>query len=129
MKPEEFCNKSNGKPWENRAEGGGKYDCWGLVIASFRDIEGIELPSISGYSDKGCDVKDAVTSDDLKQFKEAQPTDGAIMTVFDNKGKMLHVGRCLCGRVLHSTQAMGVRWETYQAINRRFKNVRYYKYA
>lgn len=129
MKPEDFCNKANGKPWVNRAEGDQAYDCWGLVLASFREIEGVELPQISGYGDLSLDCRNAVNNDDLGKFSESQPTNGAIMVVFNNKKQVTHVGRCLCGRVLHSTARMGVKWEPYQTINRTFKNVRYYKYS
>lgn len=124
-----FCEKTNGKPWVNRAEGNKAYDCWGLVLASFREVDGIELPKVDGYADENCSTGDALTSDYMSKFSESQPTNGAIMATFDNRGNLTHVGRCLCGRVLHSTEALGVRWETYQAINNKFKNVRFFKYA
>ena len=126
--PEQFCEITNGKPWVNRAEGNGAYDCWGLVLASFREIDGIELPQISGYADKKCQTGNAVTQADLAKFTESQPTNGAIMAIFSNSGKLQHVGRCLCGRVLHATKGLGVRWDTYQSINSRNRNVRYFKY-
>jgi cell wall-associated NlpC family hydrolase len=128
MKAAEFCEKVTGIPWVNRGESFDGMDCWGLCILSFREIDGIELPQISGYADKSKSTGEAVTQTDLDKFTESQPTDGAIMTIFNNHGKMVHVGRCLCGRVLHSTEALGVRWETYQAINSRNRNVRYFKY-
>ena len=128
MTPEDFCNKANGKPWVNRAEGNGAYDCWGLVIASFREIEGLELPSVAGYADKDCATSDAAKNIDMSRFIESQPRNGAIMAIFDNRGNLEHVGRCLCGRVLHATEALGVRWDSYRAINQRNKNVRFFKY-
>lgn len=127
---EEFCNKTNGKPWVNRAEGESAYDCWGLVVASFREVDGVELPQISGYEDKECTTEDV--GDEAARlgcFLPSQARDGAIMVVYNNHDKITHVGRCLCGRVLHSTQSMGVRWDHYQSINNQFKNVRFVKYA
>ena len=123
-----FCEKANGKPWVNRAEGPHEYDCWGLVLASFREVDGFELPRLDGYSDKDCKTEDALTPDYLSKFSESQPTDGAIMTIFNSKGRLEHVGRCLCGRVLHATQGLGVRWDTYQSLTAKHINVRYYKY-
>lgn len=128
MTPEDFCNNANGKPWVNRAEGPDSYDCWGLVVSSFREIDGKELPNVPGYADKNCSTADAAKQIDMRKFRPCQPRNGAIMAVFDNKGNLEHVGRCLCGRVLHATSGLGVRWDTYQAINRRNKNVRYFKY-
>ena len=128
MTPEDFCNNANGKPWVNRAEGPDSFDCWGLVLASFREIDGIELPSIPGYADKKCSTEQAAKQVNMSRFNECQPRNGAIMAIFKNNGDLEHVGRCLCGRVLHATSGMGVRWESYQAINRRNNNIRYYKY-
>ncbi len=124
----EFCNKANGKPWVNRAEGPDSYDCWGLVLASFREIEGIELPNITVYKDKHCATNEAVTKSDLAKFTEVGPIDGAIMTISNNAGGLIHVGRVLCGRVLHATDTLGVRWESISSINSRNKNIRYFNY-
>lgn len=127
---EDFCNKVNGAPWVNRAECDGAYDCWGLVIASFREVDGVELPQLSGYQDKNCATEKAgEEAARLGCFTESQARDGSIMVVYDNHKNITHVGRCLCGRVLHSTQGMGARWDTYQSINQQFKNVRFVKYA
>lgn len=124
----EFCNKYNGTPWVNRGESVLGADCWGIVLASFREIEGVELPVISGYGDKECSTSDAVTAADLSKFSGSAPVDGAIMVVFDNKGGVSHVGRCLCGRVLHATEALGVVHGTYQSLNNKYSNIRYFKY-
>lgn len=128
IKAEQFCEKANGKPWVNRAEGNGAYDCWGLVLASFREVDGIELPKLAGYDDKKCSTSDAARQMDMSRFTLSQPVNGAIMCILDNKENLIHVGRCLCGRVLHATKGLGVRWDTYQSINSRNRNVRYFKY-
>ena len=125
---ENFINKYIGAPWVNRGESVKGVDCWGLVLASYREIDGIDLPQISGYGDADCATGDAVTNKDLSQFSEAQPANGAIMCIFDDNNKMVHVGRCLLGRVLHASDGIGVRWSQYSAINKIHKNVRYYKY-
>jgi len=129
MTEEEFCNYAVGKPWKNRAEGPIAFDCWGLVLDSYRKIDGIELPAAAGYADKNCPTSEAAKSIDMENFTLCQPTNGAIMAVFDNKDNLLHVGRCLCGRVLHATRGLGVRLDTYQSINNKHRNVRYFKYG
>lgn len=128
LTPEEFINKYIGVPWVNRGESTKGIDCWGLVLASYREIEGIELPQISGYSNEECPTAQAVTKKDLSQFSEAQPANGAIMCIFDDNDQMIHVGRCLLGRVLHASAGLGVKWSTYSALNKIHKNMRYYKY-
>ena len=128
MTPEDFINKIIGLPWVNRGEDFDGVDCWGLCILSFRKIDGVELPVVAGYADVNCSTGDAAKQVDMQQFTECQPSDGAIMCVFDNKANLLHVGRCLCGRVLHATKGMGVRHDTYRSINSAHRNVRYFKY-
>lgn len=128
LTPEHFINKYIGAPWVNRGESVKGVDCWGLVLASYREIEGVDLPQISGYGNKECSTGDAVTKNDLRKFSEAQPANGSIMCIFDDKGQMVHVGRCLLGRVLHASDGIGVKWSTYSALNKIHKNVRYYKY-
>jgi len=128
MTPEEFCNSANGKPWVNRGEDFTGMDCWGLVLLSFREIDGVELPSVAGYADKDCATADAAKQMDMSRFTESQPRNGAIMAIFKNNGELMHVGRCLCGRVLHATRGLGVRWDSYLAINNQNRNVRYFKY-
>ncbi len=119
----EFIEKAIGAPWVNRADSNGEYDCWGLITASFLEVDGVELPAVDGYKSKECTIgKAAIKMLRTGSFKKAQASDGAIMTVTNNKGLITHVGRCMHGRVLHSTERMGVRWETYSAINSQFKN-------
>lgn len=131
MKADEFCNIVNGKPWVNRGEDiYTGVDCWGLVVASFRHVDGVELPILTGYTDKECSTERAgEEAKRLNIFQQSQATNGAVMVVMNNRGLITHVGRCLCGRVLHATKSMGARWDTYQSISNQFKNVRYYRYA
>ena len=44
---ESFVQATNGKPWKDRAQGPEFYDCSGLVIESYKRIDGITVDSIS----------------------------------------------------------------------------------
>ena len=131
MTESEFCNKAIGVPWVNRGESlETGADCWGLVIESFRLIDGVTLPILSGYLDADCSTGEAAKeAEKTGLFLPSQARNGSIMCVFNTKGLITHVGRCLAGRVLHSTERMGVRWDTYRTVNTQFKNVRFYRYA
>ena len=128
MEEIDFINKYLGVEWVNRGEDVNGIDCWGLVLASFREIDKRELPSVAGYADINCSTEDAAKTVDMGLFSESQPTNGAIMTILNTKGDITHVGRCLAGRVIHATSALGVRLDTYQTINDKYRNVRYIKY-
>lgn len=125
----EFCELANGKPWVNRAEGMDCFDCWGLVIASFRHVDGLEMPQSEKYGDPNCSTGEAAT-DVLSTglYSQCEPTEGAIVCVYDNHGNMTHVGRILCGRVLHASMGLGVRHDTIKLFIRAHSNVRFYKY-
>ena len=129
MKPEEYINNTVGKPWVNREEGPNSFDCWGLVLDSYRKVDSLELPQINGYNDKDCETsvaaKEALNS---KKYVKCQPSDGAIMAAFFND-KLVHVGRCLCGGVLHATEGIGVRFDKYRLILATQQHVEYYRYA
>lgn len=127
----EFCERVNGSPWVTRSEGPDSFDCWGLVLYSFRAVDGVELPQIKGYADPHMSTEEAAGDNHtLPCFSRCKPQDGAIMVLFNTKGQITHVGRCLAGRVLHATSALGVVWETYGAITKRYGSmVQYFKYS
>ena len=124
----DYCNAAIGKPWINRAEGPDAFDCWGLVLDSFRKIDGVELPSISGYA-SGATTASAVSDSDMQHFKPTKPANGVIALYYDHKG-LAHVGRILFGRVLHATEGLGVKWDRIEALARKpqFIKVEYFKY-
>lgn len=129
MNAEDYVNSTIGKPWVNRAEGPEEFDCWGIVIDSFRKVDGVELPQINGYVDEECNVSVAAKEAlDSRMYAKCQPTNGAIMAAFRGEN-LVHVGRCLCGGVLHSTEGMGVRFDKYRLVAAINERVEYYKYV
>jgi len=130
MTESEFCDKFIGVAWVNRGESECGCDCWGLVMASFREVEGVELPQIAGYANPDCPTTEAAKgAEDMECYQECRPKNGAIAAVFDRKGRIEHVGRILCGRVLHATSALGVRHDTIRSFTRIYPTARYYEYA
>lgn len=127
MNATDYVNSVVGKPWVNRAEGPDEFDCWGLVIDSFRKLDGIELPQISGYVDPECKTSVAANEAIISgNYETCKPHDGAIMTAYYG-GKLVHVGRCLCGGVVHASEGLGVKFNSYRAIESTNQKVEYYK--
>lgn len=136
MTPNEFIIRTLGKPWVNRATGPESYDCWGLVIASFKEIDGIELPSIEGYLKAETKTFKAALTEMIKPWwvlsGNQQGNDGDVVAYFDHKGRFTHVGRVLGGGVLHSSGESGVggvKWERKEIVSMRFHRTEYRKYA
>lgn len=135
MTKNEFINHAIGKPWVNRATGPNSYDCWGLVIASFRDIDGIELPKINGYMESECGTD--LAAKEGKQFKcyeKSTGIEGDIVCIYNENGDFVHVGRLLNGRVLHAwgqgCDGTGqVKWDRIELLKRLFNRVEFGRYA
>lgn len=92
----DWINAVAGKPWVDRADGPNEFDCWGLVIDSYRRIDGVELPDVQGYSSgEAIEQIGAPVRDSLGWPESEAPLDGAVFCVYLNNGDMIHVGRVL----------------------------------
>ncbi len=129
MKAEDYINEVVGKPWAICAEGPDSFDCWGLVLDSFRRLDGVELPQVTRYTNepdsKGASGALAIQSG---SYIKCEPHDGAIMAAFLD-GNFVHAGRCLCGGVVHATRGLSVRFDKYRVIKATNQHVEYFKYA
>lgn len=101
MKPSDYINEVVGKPWQRGADGPSAFDCWGLIIDSFRKIDGIELPSIGEYSVAVADDKMVEALSAQRWHKLEKPKDGCVVCCFVD-GSLQHVGRLFYGKMLHS---------------------------
>lgn len=92
----DWINAVVGKPWVDRADGPDKFDCWGLVVDSYRRIDGIELPDVTGYAaGEPIEAIGAPVRDSLGWPEVPNATDGAVFCVYLSNGDMVHVGRVL----------------------------------
>ena len=98
MTPAEYVNSVSGKPYKLGATGSA-FDCWTLVVDSFDKIDGIELPAI-GERDGYSVHKPALHA--IKRYRKCARKEGAIAMCVDSHGLMVHVGRVLCGGILHA---------------------------
>ena len=110
----------------------GGLDCWGLVIDSFKRIDGIDLPELSAYAD--LDLKNGI-SEALNKGRWEQldaPQLGCVVACFKSD-TLVHVGRYFCGQMLH---AVGKRERTFgnvclwkmQNVERMFDKLEFYKW-
>ena len=105
----DWINAVAGKPWVDRADGPDGFDCWGLVVDSFRRIDGVELPDVTGYdSGDPIEVIGSPVRDDYGWPEIEKPADGAVFCVFLSNGDMVHVGRALLADgILYAVHAAG----------------------
>lgn len=131
MTPAEWCNDVCGKPWVDRSYGPDSFDCWGLVIDSFKRIDGVILPEVSGYLD-GKPTEDIGTRE-ARSWEDSEPVSGVVFCVM-KMGLVTHVGRLLSiGNRLMACHAVGkngfgqVIIEPFSALERKYKGNLIYK--
>lgn len=125
MTHDEFITQAIGKPWVNRADGPDSYDCWGIVVAYYREVLGKEL---SIYLDG--DISDGY----LKEIESERWTEcsGGIVFMCFKDGAPSHCGLVFGDKVLHAAgwERRGqVTIQPLRKIKKLFKDVRVYDYC
>jgi hypothetical protein len=116
----EWTNAVVGKPWRDRTSGPDTFDCWGLVVDSFRRVDDTEIPVVTGY-DLGAPIEVAGEAEKVsghwQQVDKAQ--DGAVFCAYSATGTLAHVGRVfdLRGAGLHAVHARGTNDKGQVAVD------------
>lgn len=138
MTPIQWTESVVGKPWMDRSDGPDAFDCWGLVVDSFRRMDGVELNQVVGYAD-GEPIEQAgpieASSGQWKQID--RPQHGAVFCCYTAGGALQHVGRVLhlVGAGLYCIHARGsnnkgqVAADPVRLIERAYHKVTYYMRA
>lgn len=124
MTQEEFYERTICKPWRKNADGPDYYDCWGLIVAYFRDVLRIEL----NMYDHGSIVDGFLSEIESGKWSESET--GVVFMAFRN-GTPEHCGLAFGKRVLHSSGADGMGQVTchpMRVIKKMFKDVRVYEF-
>ena len=126
MKHHDFIRHAIGKPWVNRASGPDSYDCWGLVVAYYREVLGITIKE---------NLNEDIQSGYLKEIQSDHwntDRDGIVFMCF-KAGIPAHCGLIFGHEVLH---AMGDKHQIGQVtimpvrkIKRLFKGFKVYAYC
>ncbi len=102
MNQEEFISKTIGLPWVNRQSSFKAVDCWGLVLLYYKHVLKIELPTIKGYEDGGCDTSHGWSDGVDKWVELKSKINNCVFTCYKS-GKPVHVGIVISPtKVLHS---------------------------
>ena len=127
----EYINTFVGTPWLKGSDdiSNGGLDCWGVVVHSFKEIDGIDLPPIESRAT--CDL-DGLSKKhiDGNLYEEIdEPQEGCIFCCYKN-GVMIHIGRILEGHAVHANGDIGYgsmcAWPI-KVLQRIYKELRYYK--
>lgn len=121
-----------GKPWVDRTDGPDSYDCWGLVVDSFRRIDENPLNNVEGY-ESGELIETAGAREAQGWPEISAPIDGCVFCVILASGDMIHVGRIFqVGSKLVAVHAAGKHGngqtvvEPIRVIKERFKHRLHY---
>ena len=130
----EWVNDVVGKPWKDRTSGPDTYDCWGLVIDSFRRLDEDPIDEVSGY-EEGLPIEVAGETEQLTgNWQEViYPESGLVFCVYNELGSMVHVGRIFMIEkagyyCIHSRGEGGqVKADKLRTIQRAYDNVKFFK--
>src|SRR5690606_2212326 len=105
------------------------------VIASFREIDGLELPIVNGYA-YSAGLPNEIESElrNKGRFIKSTGIEGDIVSMYNDTGDFEHVGRILCGGVAHAWGQGGngtgqVKWNTIAAMRKLYSRVEFERYA
>lgn len=92
-------------------------DCWGLICIMFAELRGVELPSLTGYSDTKDKVRisDIIKSESIAwESIEPGKEETFDVAVFRMLGQPMHVGLVVkCGLMIHCERGSGVYLTEY----------------
>lgn len=136
MTPISWINAVVGKPWVDRASGPNAFDCWGLVVDSYRRIDGVEIEPVNGYA-SGAPIDSAGPAEQSsgRWVEVGKPKHGAVFCCYSPSGSMEHVGRVLAaaGSGLLCVHARGKNGkgstaaDTVRLIERAYTSVKYFE--
>lgn len=132
MTNQEFVSKWLGAPWVDRGVSVDGVDCWGLVVAYYKEVLGIELVHPSEYMHIESGFNDQVNSG---LWKQVDKTDcGVVFTSFIGDVPT-HVGICIDKRkVIHCQGSVdkhgAVAVHTIRSLKKCLgDNVKFYEYV
>lgn len=135
----DYINAVVGKPWQDRASGPLAFDCWGLVVDSFKRVDGVDIEPVQGYlTGEQIDVAGPSEIASGHWIELQQPEDGAVFCAYETNNTLSHVGRVflLAGGGYHALHARGttnrgqVTADHIRVIERFFDGrVKYFKRA
>ncbi len=101
MTQNEFIKKMMGVHWVNRASSFDAVDCWGLVLLYYKEVLGIQLPVVDGFTSKQDFTECYEKGKDAWQEVDRPIMNGIAFTSY--KGDQpTHVGVCIGhGKALH----------------------------
>lgn len=106
----DYINSVVGKPWQDRCAGPDAFDCWGLVVHSFKIVDGVDIEQVDGYT-QGQPIETAgpveVQSGHWQEIQS--PEDGSVFCAYESNNTLSHVGRVfvLAGGGPHAIHARG----------------------
>lgn len=104
-----------GKPWVSGASGPDAYDCYGLILAVYREQYGVDLPLLNVDATRSLSIAKAMRD---YEYGDWQPVDAQCEGDVIQMGHARHphhVGLWLDsdgGRILHSLEGSGVVAQT-----------------
>jgi len=129
-----WINRYIGTPHKTNGRGPDGFDCWGLMLAVWREQRGIELPDFMAPNDAS--FVEAVEA--VGKFYKEWPTVAPAVQVeagreWDfvaviRRRAALHMGLLIGGGVLHSSYPQGAVWDPEPRFNQFYPSREYWRW-
>jgi cell wall-associated NlpC family hydrolase len=133
--PPEWINRYIGTPHVTNGRTPEGFDCWGLMMAVWRDQRQIELPDFqapdgASFLEAGQAVAGFYKEDWRTMAPAVQVDAGADwdFVAVVRRGACLHMGLLLGGGVLHSSYPAGTVWEPENRFNVNYPKREYWRW-
>lgn len=134
MQADDYINAVVGADWKKGATGCGGFDCWGLVVDSYKQIDGVNLPPLNAYSNGNVDLisgmKEALIKGRWKPMNE--PQEGCVVACFDKHDNLSHVGRYYYGKLFHASGNLDGKGQVclwpIKVVERKFARLEFYQW-
>ena len=126
MTRQEFIDSVIGKPYKERTYGPDYYDCWGVVVAYYREVHGVDLEQyMSGTANENW-------LEEISKGEWQESDEGILFMSFSADGIAKHCGLKFGNQCLHAAGWDGLGQVTLvpmRKIKRLYKDVKVYKYV
>ncbi|WP_106478100.1 NlpC/P60 family protein [Phytohalomonas tamaricis] len=131
MDKQTFIGRVVGAPWVNRAQGPDAYDCMGLVIAYYREVEGVEVAPIPAFEDRSLGIADGYFEQVAGSYWQ-RDDQGVVFMAFQNDVPC-HIGLVIDDRCVHAygdeEKGGQVFNHPLRAIRRMYSRLEFWRYT
>lgn len=113
------------KPYSPHGKGPDSFDCWGLIWHVKLHIQKILLPRMEEYLAKNIGEFSKAYKNETKNWIRLDSPQELCIVALGKSINICHCGVVVEGLVLHSTESVGVRLDSFSDIKKKYKKIEF----